>query len=79
MDDTSTRKKIDRIIMNPRSTVNEKVDALNSLRDEILAHRRSLETSGIVEEADMGDDLQQIDNALQDLDISPDSFKGTDM
>lgn len=77
MEDSSTRNKIDRIILDLETSADEKVDALKALKEEVRLHRRSLQTSGIVNASDHGDDLEQIDKALKDLGISPDSFKGT--
>lgn len=77
MEDSSTRSKIDRIILDMETSADEKVDALKALREELLSHRRSLQTSGIVNASDHGDEVEQIDKALKDLGISPDSFKGT--
>jgi len=66
---------ISNILGNDRFARSEKVGLLERMRETARAEMRAATESPMVYDADVGDDLKLIDEALNDLNVEPESIE----
>ena len=63
------------ILDNPELAKSEKINQLEKMREDARAEMRAASESAMVDDIEIGDDLKQLDLALDKLGFDPDSIE----
>ncbi|MBU4528864.1 MAG: hypothetical protein KUA43_07805 [Hoeflea sp.] len=66
---------ISKIVEDPELAKSEKISQLEKLRQDARAEMRAASESAMVDDVETGDDLKQLDLALEKLGSDPDSIE----